>query len=442
MITIPFFVLLLAAIASGPGAQGAPPEEATRKPQDERPAVGRWRPFRTHKFDHQLSEKQRREIELLEAIGYVDGSVPSPDRKSVTLYAWDKAYAGLNFYTSGHAPEAILADMTGRVLHRWSRDFWEIWPEYPVSKDNRGTQHWRRAFLYANGDVLAIAEGLGIVKVNKDSELLWANPCRAHHDLQIMPNGDIYLLAREAHIVPRVDPERPILEDLVLVLDADGKEKRRLSLLECFENSVEYGFMWKRLWKRWRRDRTLARQAFHSNSLEVLDGSVAERVPAFRAGNLLISALILNAVAVVDIDQKKVVWAYQGSFIRQHDSTILSNGHLLLFDNRGTPDESAVLEYDPATMKVLWEYRGSAEHPFYSRTCGTNQRLPNGNTLITESDNGRAFEVTPDGEIVWEFYNPHRAGEHDEFIATLFAMERLEPDFPISWASGSRRRLP
>ena len=34
------------------------------------------------------------------------------------------------------------------------------------------------------------------------------------------------------------------------------------------------------------------------------------------------------------------------------------------------------------------------------------ERLPNGNTLITESDKGRAFEVTHAGEVVWEFWNP------------------------------------
>lgn len=36
---------------------------------------------------------------------------------------------------------------------------------------------------------------------------------------------------------------------------------------------------------------------------------------------------------------------------------------------------------------------------------GGAQRLENGNTLITESDNGRAFEVTRAGEIVWDYYN-------------------------------------
>ena len=82
---------------------------------------------------------------------------------------------------------------------------------------------------------------------------------------------------------------------------------------------------------------------------------------------------------------------------------------------------------------IEWEYRGTPEKPFYTFDCGTCARLPNGNTLITESNNGRAFEVTPEGKIVWEFINPHRAGENDRFIATLSDMVRLPKDFPTDW---------
>ena len=35
------------------------------------------------------------------------------------------------------------------------------------------------------------------------------------------------------------------------------------------------------------------------------------------------------------------------------------------------------------------------------------QRLPNGNTLITEGSDGRVFEVTKDHELVWEFISPY-----------------------------------
>jgi len=35
------------------------------------------------------------------------------------------------------------------------------------------------------------------------------------------------------------------------------------------------------------------------------------------------------------------------------------------------------------------------------------QRLPNGNTLITEGSDGRIFEVTRDHELVWEYISPY-----------------------------------
>jgi hypothetical protein len=105
----------------------------------------------------------------------------------------------------------------------------------------------------------------------------------------------------------------------------------------------------------------------------------------------------------------------------------------MLFDNLGRPMQSSVIEMDPLTNEVEWDYRGSEDRPFFTESCGTAERLPNGNTLITESDNGRAFEVTSDKEIVWEFYNPHRAGADGEYIATLFEVVRLPRDFPAGW---------
>jgi hypothetical protein len=97
-----------------------------------------------------------------------------------------------------------------------------------------------------------------------------------------------------------------------------------------------------------------------------------------------------------------------------------------------------VLEFDPARPDTLtWQFGGSEESPFASFNCGTAERLPNGNTLITESDGGRAFEVTPGKKTVWEFYNPHRAGDDQELIATLFELVRLPPDFPTDWVAGT-----
>ena len=128
-----------------------------------------------------------------------------------------------------------------------------------------------------------------------------------------------------------------------------------------------------------------------------------------------------------------------GDWAMPHQPTVLDNGNILLFDNRGHQGYSRVIELDPTDMSVEWTYAGDEPEDFYSRECGSNQRLPNGNTLITESDRGKALEVTPDGTVVWKFLNPMRAGDRLEYIATLFEVVRLPRDFPLDWLADNTK---
>jgi len=397
----------------------------------EAPDEGRWRELRVHRDDQGLDDEQRAMLERLEAIGYATGSVTAPeDLSGVTRYEPERSQAGLNLYSSGHAPEALLMDMEGRILHRWGHDFHETWPELRIAHDRDEDQYWRRVHLFSNGDLLAIHEGIGVLRLDRDSKLLWASAVRAHHDLHVPDGDEIYVLSRKARVVPFVHEREPVLEDFVSVLDgATGKEKQRVSLLRALERSPWAGL--------WRESEPRTGDIFHTNSIEVLDGSWEERIAAFRKGNVLVSLREVDALAVLDMEAEAIVWLQRGTFARQHDPTPLPNGHLLLFDNAGLArDRSRVLEIDPRapeSQTVAWEFRDSEEEPLVSPTCGTAARLPNGNTLVTESDGGRALEVTPDGSIVWEYYNPHRAGDEGQYIATIFEMVRLPADFAAAW---------
>jgi len=384
---------------------------------------GMWGKAPDRAGDPPLSDEQRLMIEQLQAIGYLSGSTP-PRGNGVTVNERERASSGLNLYTSGHEPGAILMDMQGNELHRWRFEYRDAFPD-SIWVDHPNSEWWRRVYLYPNGDVLAIFEGFALVKIDKDSNLIWASPVSAHHDLDVLPGGDIYVLSRKAHLIPRVNEREPVLEDFVSILGPDGKEKRRISLLEAFEGS-DFEHLYRS------QERTHG-DLFHTNSLEVLDGRLEGRVPAFQSGRILTSMNNLSAIAVVDLDSERVAWARKGGNRGQHDPKILDDGHLLLFDNRGRPGRSSVIEFDLVTGRPVWQYRGSEENPFFSKHLGTAQRLPNGNTLITESNSGRAFEVTRDNRTVWEFYNPHRAGENDQYIATIFELLRLPPEFPTDW---------
>lgn len=426
----PLVLLVLLGASLGCGKLGAgcgrspePPSSSSRRQEIDRllgraapEEDGRWTKLRPPKgADEPDLETQ---IRQLEALGYASGTKTAPSLSGVTLYDPDRTHDGLNFYTSGHAPEAVLLKMDGQVVHRWARDFWDVFPGDRAERTQPGTQHWRRAHLFENGDILAIYEGLGLVKLDRDSKVIWAKRNGAHHDLHVLPSGDIAVLAREARVIRRVDARRPTLEDFVLILDAQGREKERHSLLEAFEQSEAHRAIWE--------ESTVRRgDLFHTNSIHVLGGALAKSNDAFAEGNILLSSRNLDAIFVLAPEDNEVVWALRADFRAQHDARELQDGRVMLFDNGGARRGSAVQVFEVTRNGLSSEYRGSEERPFYSRTCGTAQPLPNGNTLITESDNGRAFEVTPDGTIVWEFYNPHRAGAQDELIATLFRVDRI-----------------
>ncbi len=425
--------------ASEPNGTSTANESADEAPPD-RP--GHWRRVRLAGSAEVETSDQQVALERLRTLGYVSGSRVPSTAEIVTIYDRERAEPGLNLYVSGHAPEAILMDMEGRPLHRWQCPIATALPGFPAEQLHpNGRDFWRRAHVFENGDLLAIFEGAGIFKLDRDSNVLWARPNRAHHDLEVMPNGDIYVLTHRIHVVPRVHPETAIAEDFVTVLDADGVEKARVSLLDCVEKLVE-----KKGWEMpWLDDGDI----FHTNTVQVVRPAAAANSPAFSAGDVLVSLRSINLIGCVDMEQAKFKWFLASGrpvdphadgtprlfFKLQHEPQLLDNGRVLLFDNNGLPQQSTVWEFDPVTKEVAWYYRGTEEQPFYSDICGAARRLPGGNTLIVESENGRVFEVTQDKEIVWEFFNPHRAGEDLEFIAMIPDFVRLPASFPISWAT-------
>jgi hypothetical protein len=411
-------------VSSGRGAEDG--VEPSSLPQVDKldEEEGRWRRYRTQRDDPTLTPEQRESIRELEAIGYLDGSQSSDLSSGAHSRFPDAVQPGLNLYTSGHAAEALLIDREGVLLHRWGADFWDIWPDYPVERTHRMSQFWRRVRLLPDGGLLAIYEGLGLVCLNSDSTVRWAMANRAHHDLDFGADGSILVLTREARIIPRVHPSEPILEDFLTILDPQtGEERRRISILEAVEASAFETLI--------EGSRGRGGDIYHTNAVWFLDE--AGPVTEMTSGRVILYLLGLGSIVVLDLDEGQIVWASTGPEIHRHDPRLLDNGHVLIFNNFMDEAASTVTELDPSSGEVMWRYEGTAAEPFYSKTCGTAQRLDNGNTLITESDNGRAIEVDATGRVVWEFVNPHRAGPDDAYIASLFELERIHRSDVEGW---------
>lgn len=82
----------------------------------------------------------------------------------------------------------------------------------------------------------------------------------------------------------------------------------------------------------------------------------------------------------------------------QHNPHRVGNGSTLLVSDS---ENDRIVELDVTTGERIWEYTGpSGSSLQWPRDA---DRLPNGNTLVTDSRNNRLLEVAPDGEVVWQF---------------------------------------
>jgi hypothetical protein len=169
----------------------------------------------------------------------------------------------------------------------------------------------------------------------------------------------------------------------------------------------------------------------------------------FHPDNIIWSSRQTNILAVIDKQSGDVVWqvgpnygttkALQslGWIIGPHHAHMIprglpGEGNILVFDNGGWAgygapnpgaptgfnnalrDCSRVLAFDPSSLEIVWQYTpkeaGFApladNYKFYSGYISSAQRLPNGNTLVTEGADGRLLEITPNHELVWEYMSP------------------------------------
>jgi Arylsulfotransferase (ASST) len=138
-------------------------------------------------------------------------------------------------------------------------------------------------------------------------------------------------------------------------------------------------------------------------------GNSVEELPG---GDILASFRPTSTVVRISRKTGEIVWKLGSPTVAgQHAPTMLANGNVLIFDN-GVHRLDDSMPYSRVTRSIRPQTRSSGSTrisrpgTFFSPRMGNAQRLPNGNTLITESSFGRFFEVTKEGEIVWEYMNP------------------------------------
>jgi hypothetical protein len=242
------------------------------------------------------------------------------------------------------------------------------------------------------------------LKFDWDGRLLWEKKLPIHHDVGPTPDGKIAVLTKRLKLYPEVHPTFPVRDHGIAILSPEGELLEQEWLMEIMARSTDYepipvgviGGKAKR-----------SVNAVHANSIDWMDSdALAARKGFYSKDNVLVTMRAQNAVVLIHWPTRKIVWSWgHGELVGPHDGNVLPNGNILIFDNGNEKRRSRVVELDPLAKEIVWEYKG---HDFFSKNRSSAQRLPSGNTLVAVSDSAEAFEVTPQGEIVWEFRNPEK----------------------------------
>lgn len=352
-------------------------------------------------------------LQRLESIPYLNWLGVSESARhldGVTSYDRELAAEGVNFFNSRPRARAVLMDLEGSEVHVWR---------------GKARTGWHHIELGPDGSIYAIEKDLSLAKLDWHSNLVWQREVGAHHDIALLPDGIMVLTREPAEISIRGHQLR-ILDDYIERLSPVGDRLGRIPISRLFGDrlSDEAIAEVERILQEKPGavpEPETALDVFHTNTIEALPD-----------GRLLLAVRNLDLVAIVDVESESVVWEWgPGELDRPHQPTLLANGRLLIFDNGMHRGYSRVVEVDTATSTIVWEYSEGPDGDFYTRIRGGVDELPNGNILVTESDRGRAFELTRQGKIVWEYYNPDRIeaepvpNDVRAFRAPIYRMRRI-----------------
>jgi hypothetical protein len=376
---------------------------------------------------------------------------PSIFPTGVTIYDAKLAY---NSYVVFAAPDhkTRLIDMGGAVVRQWE------YAGFPSEILDPAVTGGKKGHLLVQLSTIE-GGGAGVVpnmpaefnnktigELDWDGKTVWewgkdapGGGARQHHDWFRLATGNTLVLANSYHPIPGFTLPN-LLDDIIYEVTPAGKIVWQWA---ASDHLTEVGWTPEQL--------ALVKQAKNPDYLHFNNMTPLGPNKWFDAGdkrfapdNILIDSRNANFIAIIDRKTGKIVWTLGPNFPEtklsgqvprpvdqisgQHDAHLIEPGlpgagNLIVFDNQGeggypaaalgVNSGSRILEIDPVKKEIVWQYTGEntgrAGWTFSSTFISSARRLPNGNTLIDEGMNGRFFQITPEGKIVWEYVSPYFA---------------------------------
>jgi hypothetical protein len=385
-----FLLVFLPLLASGCGQQpaGAPSGSASHASSAPSP-------------DATPSMDQER-LERLRSLGYLDTTGLAKLGAGAGAQVFDAKLVspGYTLVVFAGTCTCQLLSLSGEVVRSWK---------------DEPCHRWEHAELLPEGDLVVVGarldqdkvadpiqSGRYVMRLSWDGRVLWRLEINAHHDLSVMPDGKLLTLVLRRRRIPAIDPDNDVADDLVTMLSADGKVVESASLYDVLSSS-KIPFRFQMAGGGGKEGHRLV-DLFHTNTVRPASvPELAGRSPIYGKNTLLLTSRHQDELMVIDWPNRQLLWHWgRGVLSGPHEASLLENGNILVFDNGLSRGWSRVLELNPLAPAKLVQFAPGSSG-FFSRVMGSCQRLPNGNTLIVDSEGGAAFELTPRGAPAWSY---------------------------------------
>ena len=303
----------------------------------------------------------------------------------VTYYNEEKSARGFTLYApqTGNG-RVVLINMHGDVEQEWNLPVRPGRDAVILPNGNLGYNGSNKmsANLYPAWDIW---HGGHFMEVTSSGDVVWEyEDIYHHHDAKWLDNGNLlYTVAADVPI-KKWDKQ----SDIVREVNRKG----------------EVVWEW-RAWEHLKREDYPIQECFNDDHWPMING-------VYQKNNIVLMSLrTTSGIIAVNKENNNILWELKYPLVaQQHDPSFTEDGNLLCFDNGNirpsSIHHSRIVEYDPKTKDLVWSYVDSMPPAFFSPYMGSVERLWNGNTFICESAFGRLFEVTPEGETVWEYVIP------------------------------------
>jgi hypothetical protein len=367
---------------------------------------------------------------------------------SLELHA--QAFQGFTLYSPNNSRKSYLVDMNNTIVHTWTHTKTGGYSCYLLEDGSL-----LRSALSTNSTLNGGAAAGIVQRVDWNGSLLWeytysSNTYRAHHDIEPMPNGNVLLIAWEVKsatecVAAGLNHSSSLWPDHIIEVQPVG--------------STGGNIVWQ--WHSWDhliQDYSASKSNYgvvgsHPELLDINVGSTQGDWMHYNGisynpelDQIVVSSHNLDEVYVIDHSTTTAQAAghsggnsgkggdylyrwgrptnYRASGTQIFDvvhcaywvpAVLPGAGDIMAFNNREHAGTSMIVELVPpmsngqyvlqsgsayGPSSPVWSYTASG---FFSIHLGGCQRLPNGNTLVVQSLNGKIFEVNSSGSTVWTY---------------------------------------